>query len=386
MEFLKHIHIKKFFQNKELKHFYITVMLINFGIALISIFVPIYLYKIGYPIYQIALFYALTAIYFVVLAYPSSKIISQLGIKHSILIATPFIILFFLGLNFIEKFPLLFFIIPLFDALNKIFYWNGYHLFFFLHSDKKKRGREMSIIQIISFLSMAIAPFIGGLIAKETTTLLFSIGSLFVLIGVFPLFLTKENYCPKKFNFKKFIKDFFSKKEKRDILSFSGYATESIIERTIWPIFLIIILGTYEKTGAIVSITTFLSVIGLYFSGKLSDKYNKRKLVKLWTGIHAISWIGRIFSNNALKITIVDSYKKITNKFLHIPWITQIYKLANKRDYFEFILFEHIVFYSIRALLLPLIALIFYLDFYPFIISFSIAAIASLLYPFINKK
>lgn len=386
MEFLKHIHLKKFFQNTELKHFYITVMLINFGIALMSIFVPIYLYKIGYPIYKIALFYSLTALYFVLFAYPCSKLIARFGVKHSILIATPFIIFFFIGLNFIETLPLLFFIIPLFDALNKIFYWHGYHLFFVLHSDKKRRGREMSLTQIIQFISVALAPFIGGLIAKETTTLLFSIGSFFILIGTFPLFLTKENYCPKKFDFKKFLKDFFSKKERRDIVSFSGYATESIIERTIWPIFLIIILGTYQKTGAIVSITTMLSILGLYFSGKLADKYNKRKLVKLWTGIHAISWIGRIFSNNALKITLVDSYKKITNKLLHIPWLTQIYKLSKKRDYFEFILFLHLTFYIVRLIILPIIALLFYLDFYPFIISFTIAAIASLLYPFINKK
>ncbi len=386
MEFLKHLHLNKFFKNKELNHFYITVILINFGVSLISIFVPIYLYKIGYPIYKIVLFYALLSFYFIIFLYPCSKLISKFGIKHSILSATPFLILFFIGLNFLETFKLLFFILPLFDALNKIFYWNGYHLFFFNHSDKKKRGRELSLAEILSFSAMAIAPFIGGLIAKETTTMLFIIGSLFVLFGAFPLFLTKENYCPKKFNFKKFRKKIFSKKEKRNFLSFGGYAIESIIELVIWPIFLILILKTYQKTGAIVSITTFLSVIGLYFSGKITDKFNKKKIINIITGFHSLAWLGRIFSNNTLKITLIDSYKKTISKFLYLPWSTQIYKLASKRDYFEFILSEHWTFYFFRLIILPIIALIFYIDFYPFIVSFIIAAVASSLYPLINKE
>ena len=64
---------------------------------------------------------------------------------------------------------------------------------------------------------MALAPFIGGLIAKKAFVFLFAIGSFFILISSIPLFLTKENYCLRNFTLKSLYKDIISKREKKDV-------------------------------------------------------------------------------------------------------------------------------------------------------------------------
>src|SRR3990167_7412628 len=109
MSLLNHHSIHNFFKDKELNHFYLTIAIITFGEALIGIFVPIYLYKLGYEIYQILFFYFLLSFYFVIFSYISAKIVSKIGIKHSILFAMPFLIFYMLGLNFIESSVVIFY-------------------------------------------------------------------------------------------------------------------------------------------------------------------------------------------------------------------------------------------------------------------------------------
>ena len=50
-----------------------------------------------------------------------------------------------------------------------------------------------------------------------------------------------------------------------------------------------------------------------------------------------------------------------------------------------FIVTREIIFNLSRIVFLPLLMLVFYLNFHPFIISFILAALFSLLYPFLRK-
>lgn len=385
MQFLRQIHFMKFFQNKELTHFYISILLINFGVALISIFIPIYFYNLGFSISKIIFFYFLWSLFFVILSYPCTKIISKIGVKHSMLLAAPFLIFFYLCLNFIENYNILFYFLPIIYSLNSIFYWQGYHLFFFLHHNEKSTGKEVSISTALSLIAVSIAPFIGGIIASESFTILFLIGSFFILISSIPLFLTKENHTPVKFTLKSIYKDVISSQENKNFLSFAGNGISVIIDAIIWPIYIILILGTLVKTGFVISITTFVSLIGLYISGILTDKFSKVKLVRIFGILHSFSWFARIFVSTITGILLIDSYKKANERLLNTPWASKIYSLAGKRDYVKFIFFMHWSFHLTRVLFLPIIMIVFYIDYYPFIITFIITGIASLFYIFISK-
>lgn len=386
LESLRHSIIQNYLKNKELDHFYITIFIMNFGISLISLFVPIYLYKLGYSLTFVIFYYFLWALYYLIFLLPGAKAVSKIGAKHSILLSTFFLIIYYFGLNFLENFNWLFFVLPIFNSFYSILYWNAYHLLFFLNADKKKRGKEISFIYILTFVSMALAPFIGGLIATETIHVLFYVGSAIILLSSVPLFFTKENYCVKDFTFRSLYRYAVSKKEKKDVISFSGYAIEHIVQRIIWPVFLIMILGTYFKTGLLVSLVSFISLTGMYVSGKLSDKYDKVRMIKVLGALNAIGWFLRLFANSFSRIFFIDSYKTVSEKFLHVPWTAQLYALADRRHYFKFIIFQHFIYQSARVILLPVIMLIFYLNYHPFKITFVLAGILSLFYGLINRK
>ena len=388
MSLPSHFNLFAFFKNKELNEFYISVSLMTFAESLISIFVPIYLYQLNYPLHSIVFYFLLVSLGFVISAGLGAQIVAKIGIKHAILFSTPILIIYYLGLFLLPNWPILFFILPILLSWRMILYNFGYHLNFFINSDKNLRGRQLSFIGILNILMTIVAPFIGGLIIFYFSfSAIYIIGSALLMIATLPLFLTRDVLEKTKFNTISLYKDIVSKKNYYPALSFSGYAIESIIGRVIWPLFLIIILLNTKNMGLIVSLSLAISIFVFYIAGQLTDKYNKIKLLRLTTLFYFLGWVGRIFANSPAKILFIDSYKNIAEKMLHITWAAYSYDLAQQTDYFKFIVQREIIFNLSRIIVMPFLIILFYLNFHPFLFSFLTAAIFSLLYSsIVNKK
>ncbi len=377
-----------FLIKKEINHIYLSIFIMYFATSLIGIFVPIYLYSIGYQISSIVFFYFLVSFYFVLFSTLGAKIFSRIGIKYSIILSTPFLILYYLGLNIIEIGSYLFFLLPVFLSLHMIFFNYGYHMNYIEHSEKKKEGKEVSLIGILTTIATAAAPFIAGIIIVETSyDFLFLIGSFLLVLGTIPVFFLKEKNNEFPIDFVLVKKYLLEKKHSGNVMSFTGYAIESIIGRTLWPIFLIILLIKTDTVGFFVSISFIFSIIVYYFIGNFTDRFkNKDKLIRWGTLFYFFGWLGRLFVNSPLKVILVDTYKSMSQKILHVPWSVSSYDIARKEKYFMFIVTREITYNLARIIILPLVFLFFFLDFYPFLISFLLASFFTLFYPLLKKK
>jgi MFS family permease len=385
MSLLKNPTSPTFFRGKGLNQFYLAVFIMALGESLINIFVPIYLYLLGFSIVQILCFYLLDALFFTMFSFLGSKITVKIGEKYVMLLSTPFLISYYLGLIFVDSYSILFFILPLVFALRRIFFNYGYHLNYMKHSQQSKQGRELALLGIITLLATMAAPYLGSLVATVNFPLLFIISSILIVLGTIPLFFLKDN--PQKINFslKSLLKKFIDRENLGNMISFSGYAVESLIGRAIWPIFLIIVIGALNKTGLIISLSMLISLLTFHVLGKLTDKIDKIKLLKIGTFLYVLAWIGRIFANTANKILFIDSYKNFSEQIIHLPWAAQAYDLARRENYFEFIVYREIVFNLIRIVVFPVLIVVFLLNFYPFIFSFVLASIFSIGYIFIKE-
>ncbi|HBX16099.1 MAG TPA: hypothetical protein DEF57_02215, partial [Candidatus Magasanikbacteria bacterium] len=87
----------------------------------------------------------------------------------------------------------------------------------------------------------------------------------------------------------------------------------------------------------------------------------------------------------SVKVFFIDSYKNVSERFLILPWASLFYKMFQRNKYFELLVFRDMVFNASRLIVMPLIMLIFIIDFYPFTLSFIIASLFTLLYPLINR-
>ncbi|HCU71150.1 MAG TPA: hypothetical protein DIC35_05380 [Candidatus Moranbacteria bacterium] len=380
-------HMHHFLQNKEMNEMYISHGIFNFALGLISVFIPIYFYKLGYSISMILFFFLLNSLAFVLFSYAGVRVVSKIGVKHSMLLASATSIIFFIGMRFIDFYPMLFFALPVLRAFNMILYNYSFHLNFFRHSDKKDRGKEVSMIQASATSASMLSPFLGGLILKFTSfPVLFIIGSLLILAAMIPLFLSKDSYETLSFDKKELFAGIFKRKNLSLVASFSGYAIESWIGFIVWPIFLYITLFNFESVGAVTSLAAFLTFVIFYFMGKATDKRDKRELLFVGTFLYFFGWLGRVFVTGFGSAFVIDSYKSITQQILFIPWSAYSYDLAAQRNYFKFIVRREVVFNLARIVAFPALIIIFYINFHPFVISFSIAALASLFYMTLGRK
>ena len=377
--------IHKFLKEKEINQIYISIFIMTFAESMICIFVPIYFFTLGFSIPKIIFFYFLVSLFFVMLSVFGANVVSKIGVKHSILLSTPFHILYFIGLRFVPNLDILFYILPVLLSSKMILYNFGFHLNYIEHSDRNKRGKEVSFLGMLTTGATVLSPLIAGfIIGFFNFGVLFVLGSALLLAGALPLFFTKDSYEKVKIHTKTMYGYLLNKKNIPNMLSFAGYAIESIIGRVIWPIFLIILLLTTEKVGTIVTLSLALSILLFYYLGRYTDKHSKTRLIRIGTMLYFFGWIGRIFANTSFKVLLVDSYKNLSEKVLHIPWSAKSYDLAAKENYFMFIVAREIVFNLSRIIMWPCVALLFYIGFYPFIISFVVASSFTLLYAFMK--
>lgn len=355
----------------------------NFGESLINIFVPIYLYTLGFSVHKILFFYLLASMYFLILAYPVAKIVAKIGEKHAILVSTPFISVYYLGLIILENYAALFYILPLLLALRSVFFNYGYHLNFISHADRKNIGEELAFIGILTVVATVLAPYFGGLLASVNFKIVLVSSSVLLFFAKLPLLFSKDKHDILNISMKKLF--FRTISNKKNLLSFSGSAIEASIGKIIWPIYVLLIVGTVSRAGFIISFSMFISVLVFFFIGHATDHKNKIMLLRLGTLLYFFAWIGRIFVNSRISLFFLETYKNITEKLIEIPWNAHCYYLAKKNSHFEFIVSREMAYNFAIVLVLPLLVLVFWLNVYPFFFVFLIGAVSSLGYSLIKS-
>jgi len=361
----------------------------SFAEGLISIFVPIYLYNLNYSIIDILLYYLLVSICILILINFLVKFISKIGVKHSISISIPFLIIYFLGLNILENTPFLFFVLPIILAARTIFYNIGYHLNYLEHSNAKKRGKEISILVSLPLLASLLSPLLGGLlITYFDYHYLYATGSIILAASILPLLLSGDQKEKMNFRISDAYKLIVNKKNRNTMISFMGYAPSATIGVVIWPIFLITILTNVKSVGFVASLTSILTLAIFFFIEKRDDKRSKKDIIKKRSFLHVLGWIARIFASSTLSAFLIDTYKKLSFKLLHVQWSSYAYSIAKRQNYFKFVVAREIFFNISRIVIIPILILAFY--YLPVLLAFTatflLAAILSTLYPFIIKK
>ncbi len=383
-DFLRH---HQFFCDKEMNEMYVSVFLMNLAESMIGIFVPIYLFSLKYSVAEILLFFLIGQLGSVLFALPVARLVAKFGAKHSILISVPFLLAYYFGLRLLPNFNWLFFIIPLGITFRSLFYNFGFELNYLDHCDRRRVGKDLSLFAVFSFAAAIVAPLAGGLvIAFAGYGTMFIIGSIILFLSVWPLFLTNDKCRQIDFSNKDIIKMLRQKGNIGMALSFVGYAVESNIGRVIWPVFLIIALGTAQKVGYLASIAAFLTIIVVYLAGRWSDRIGSFKLLRWGTVLYFFGWLGCLFSDSALRIFAVNSFKDMSQRFLLLPWQSAFYRVVRPENYFQLVVLRDMVFNASRVLVMPFIILIFLFVANPYLIVFLIAAFFSLLYPLVGGQ
>jgi len=379
----KHHH---FFSHANMDALYLSVFVMNIAESMISIFVPIYLYSLGYSITWIILFFLISRIGGALFALPASKIAANRGPAWSIALSTPFLIVYYIGLLALPQWPGLFLVLPLVITGRALLYNFGFDIIFLFSSHEKRMGRELSTLSIVSIMASVISPFAAGvLIVTAGYTSLFGFGAVLLCASVIPLFVARFTHRAFLVDGGQVLHHIFASEYRPASLSFVGYAIENSIGFIVWPIFLVLILTNVSSVGAVVSLSTFVTLIVITLVGKMVDK-NKTGMLRFGTVLYFFGWVGSIFANTPVFASLIDIYRRAAGHFVGIPWAALFYSRARKQDMYAAVVARHLVYNASRIVVLPFLALLFLYVPHPFAWAFAIAGAFSLLYSLLGRK
>lgn len=381
----------RYLLNKELTEIYITHALRNFAHSMVGIFVPIYLLQSGLQLYQVFLFYIIAySIEFFFFIF-GSRFSSYMGIKHSILLSMPLIILFFVALYKIET---LFSLLPLwllFILLSSLFaaamflYWFSFHVDFAKFSDSENEGKQVGTLQAITTLFSVLGPLFGGLIITIFSfDLLFIIVSIILFAATIPLFMTEEIHTPKyTFTFKT-----FKTIDRRSRVVYLAEGARQVSALIVWPILLYIIAIQTSSMGLLYSITNLLLAIFSIFVGRFSDKVDRKHMMRIGAVTHGFSLTLRSLFTSFFAIFSLQSLGAISFPLLNIPYSSIVYTKARKYGVSTFIILRQSLFNLGRIMLMTvalLLVLLLPLPKIALIVPLMVGSICAIIMSFIAE-
>ncbi|MFW0862625.1 MAG: MFS transporter [Candidatus Komeilibacteria bacterium] len=367
----------------EIKELFTATLILNFGLALIFIFEPIYLFRLGYSLQQIMLFWVMVYFFYVLCIPLGAKVAEKFGYEHTMFYGTFFWILLYLGLYLIEAHSIFFYITPLFYAAQKSLYWPAYHANFSKYSADSEEGREIGTLNILTSLTFIIGPVVGGFILHEWGfhVLFIVVASIFLLSNV-PMLLTKERFVSDPVDYEYSYKRLFHKNNRKKFFAYLGFG-EEILVVVVWPIFISLFVKDMLSIGGLVAVTTFLTMLVTFVIGRLSDKMDKRKILRGGAMFYSLSWFLRMIIQGQWGVFLVDGLSRISKNTVVVPLTAITYENAkNHTVMHQVLVFELSLAIGklITCILVFGLLSIFTGGLLPFYIVFITAGIATWLY------
>jgi MFS family permease len=379
--------LKRFF-TKEDNQFFISIFIRSFSLGMILIFEPIYLYlhfQESLPFTLI--FFALIHGAYGLLTVIGGKIMARLGYDWAILISHLFFLGYYIFLYIIDSSLLIIPIAIIFKALGMTFFWPSYHTSFARFSKKDQTGKYVSKKFYAYTVPNILGPIIGGIIlSKYSYNLLFIFVLVFLLISAIPLFFKREEKESYADGFKEAWGRIFKKENKKYSIGFICESLEGGTSIYLWPLFMFILGIQYLSMGGITSFAVFLSLLTIFYAGRISDSFRRLNLLNMGSFLTSVSWALKIFVYNPISAFFIHNFYMMSRYLALVPFHALFYEKAASQESLtdEFIILREIVSNFSRFVFL--LALAGILCFFPDIrISFILAAIISLGFMIVGK-
>jgi hypothetical protein len=161
-------------------------------------------------------------------------------------------------------------------------------------------------------------------------------------------------------------------------LAFIGAGAENDGAAIVWPLFLFAIVGSFAGLGAITSGVMLLSVLAVWWLGRVVDKRDKRRILKAGAYSRSALWLVRAFVSTIPQAFVAQSLARIAAEFLWLPFDAITYKNAYDGNPFEYIILREWALNLGRLLTLILMAAFLFLGL-GWLPSFALAAAGTLL-------
>ncbi len=389
MHFDYHLKIP-YILKQEITELYMAHSLKIFAGSLISLYIPIFLLKNGFSLLHVGA-YTLFIYMFIMLVTPIAlKYASQKGVKHSMVVSFPILILYFICLfktNVLyERLGAFLFLglISMLSAVSSTFYYMGFHIDFSKFSSAKKNIKQLGTINILTTLVSALGPLFGAFIISKFSYGMLIIAVISILVmAITPLFFSGEVHEPVEFNFKKM----FSHFDRFDSIAFLAEGMRDMAARIFWPVLLYLLAINLKNIGGLFSATNLLIVGFTIVISKIATEEKKAKMFKLGAFIHSLSLFLRVFLKTISTIFVAQGIGAMSWTMFSLPYKSYFYG-KTKKNGIVYTIFHREFFLNLGRILCIstfLCLMVFFSEITSLVTIISIASIVMLCMLFIAK-
>ncbi len=371
---------------KELGEIYLNIILLTFAMALVAIFIPIYLLIAGFSITSV-IFFAIIEWLVEGAASPLiAGIAARKGFKFTIFWRSPTLILLLgmvalldpkFGLN-VAGSGIEYLVLAGLGALfgfSGAIYWTLINAEFVKYSDEIHEGEEIGILYSSIHVAGIAAPFLGGLLLSSAGFgALFLLVSFMIIFSLAPLFMLQEYRGSIKFR----LSDTSLSINRNLALFLFLDGMLMISENWIWPVYIFSALKNVLSVGIAGSLSGMGIAFITIFIGKITDRIDKKAVMKTGLVFYSLIWVARMFAVTPLEVFMISFLGGMLSMFVTIPAFAFFCDSA-RRAPINYSIFREFWLSMGRILVLAgLIALSAFLQ-----AAFAMAAIACLLLVYI---
>jgi len=323
--------------SKEIKNFYLSIGIYNFASSIVEIFIPLYLLiDKNFSLASVVLFYVLVQFSRMIFLPISAYLSSRFGAKKIISLAFVVSIIFYLLLQKIDHFSIVFYLCALFFGAFFAFLFVPYLVHISKISPNDIRGKILGRINIFVALARALGPVFGGIIISIYGFAYgFALVILLIIPAIYLLLSTPERSKIRRVNFKLIS----IKKIYPDIIASGFYNFQNFLNFLIWPAFIFLIIPYYSKIGFIQTVSLLVSIVAFWIASSWTDKFDRKKFL-FWSNIFDMLVNAlRILANSFASIFLFNTVKNFSWSLRKIPYHAKIYEHMDEEPRTEYIFF-----------------------------------------------
>lgn len=367
---------------KEIQEVYLHRLLFSLAEGLVAIFIPFYIIQQGFGITNVLIFFLIYYLTHLILPVPFGFISSKIGYKHTSLIASIPILLFYITIRSAET-SLMLYTSAFLGGLGFIMYWMGMNPETALSSDEGNEESEVGFFFSLPSLAAILAPATGGTILYFSSfSLLFVAAAVIMLLSFAPFLLSSEHSKGMQTD----IGDVFNGEMIFDFLAFYFKGFIYFVERVLWPLFLAIVIESSLDIGMAGTVfalgTATLSII----LGQKMQPTNKKKILYASAAVIITIIIAMSFVTTPTTAFLIAGLFGLAFTGISMPVYSSAIKRAQRTDIIEYFAFREIGLSLGRITALALTYIIIIMLDQEFAIAFTILATATILFSLTAEK
>ncbi len=373
------MHLKEWRQlhfrsNWGLRGMYWNVFLRSMGMALMGLFLPIFVFLVGYEAngitagLRLVLVYLLIERVFVFIFNLSvGKLIEKIGFRQSILTGTLLSVLFFMIAAIFGAQVWVVMSMAVLSSFAVPLYWNSRFALLALEGEMSAFGKEQGLVSLLQRGAGVLAPAVGGvIISLWSFEVLFGLGAVVLLISAVPVFFMRQHTDRggDHINWSDLKKFVFDKKERHLVLAFVGESWEGNVSALFWPIYLFLVLGSYEVLGGITAVALTLGLVMSFVAGWVFDKKNSESknggagLFLVFSSGLAILRVLRAAFGSLWGVWGLDVVTKLTSSFYYVPYGGYLLKAGKGRKILKFFVYRETIYSAAAVLMVGMLWLV----------------------------